>query len=87
MNKNENNTTTETNKNNQNDEKAEDEIVSVGLKATNFNNLIDRFFTKVYLNKNTPEEQYVFIHSNGIVICGLGENNKIIKQKLKALLL
>lgn len=59
----------------------EEEMVSVGLKATYFDSLIDRFFTKYYINKGEDNEQYIFIHSNGIIICGLGENNSIIKEK------
>lgn len=62
-------------------EAEDEEIVSVGLKATYFNSLIDRFFTKTYINKGQKDEQYIFIHSNGIVICGIGENNEIVKNK------
>lgn len=64
----------------------DEEIISVGLKATSYSNLIDRFFTKLYINKGTDSEQYVFIHSNGIVVCGLGANNSLILgKKIKSL--
>ncbi len=58
-----------------------EEIVSVGLKATYFDNLIDRFFYKIYINKGETNEQYIFIHSNGIVLCGLGNNNTLIQNR------
>lgn len=59
----------------------DEEIISVGLKATSYSNLIDRFFTKLYINKGSESEQYIFIHSNGIVVCGLGANNSLITGK------
>ena len=62
-------------------EEIDEEIVSVGLKATFYNSLIDRFFYKIYINKNEDNEQYIFIHSNGIVLCGLGSNNKLVKNR------
>lgn len=58
-------------------------IESVGLKAANYNNIVDRYFTKYYLDKNTEKEQYVFIHTNGIVMCGLGKNHSIVNSGLK----
>lgn len=58
-----------------------DEIISVGLKATNFDNIIERYFYKIYLNKGEDKEQFIFLHSNGIVLCGLGENHFLIKNK------
>lgn len=58
-----------------------DEIISVGLKATNFDNIIERYFYKIYLNKGEDKEQFIFLHSNGIVLCGLGENHFLIKYK------
>jgi len=58
-------------------------IESVGLKAANYNNIVDRYFTKYYLDKNTDKEQYVFIHTNGIVMCGLGKNNSLVKSNYK----
>lgn len=63
-------------------EEEEEEIVSVGLKATNYSNLIDRFFKKLYINKDKYNEQFIFIHSNGIAICGLGKNNIIVEKNL-----
>jgi hypothetical protein len=65
------------------DEGADFTIESVGLKAANYNNIVDRYFVKYYLDKNTDKEQYVFIHTNGIVMCGLGKNNSILKSKHK----
>ncbi len=41
------------------------EIEASGLKTLNYNNIVDRYFTKHYINKGTENEQYVFIHTNG----------------------
>jgi hypothetical protein len=41
------------------------EIESSGLKNINYNNIVDRYFTKYYTNKGTENEQYIFMHSNG----------------------
>jgi hypothetical protein len=41
------------------------EIEAGGLKTISYNNLVDRYFTKYYVNKGAENEQYVFIHSNG----------------------
>jgi hypothetical protein len=70
------------NNNNLAEEKNEedDEIVSVGLKATFFNNIIDRYYTKIYLNKDTDKEQYIFIHSNGIILTGIGINHFLVSK-------
>ncbi len=44
----------------------EDETIdTVGMKAINYNNIVDRYFEKFYINKNTENEQYIFIHTNG----------------------
>jgi hypothetical protein len=43
------------------------EIEAEGLKTIHYNNLVDRYFTKYYINKGTENEQYVFIHSNGYI--------------------
>lgn len=66
-----------------NDEEAFDSVESVGLKATCYNNMVDRYFTKYYLDKNSDKEQYIFVHTNGLVMCGLGSNNLVVKSKLK----
>ena len=58
-------------------------LESVGLKAANYSNIVDRYFTKYYFDKNTDKEQYAFIHTNGIVMCGLGKNNSIVTSNLK----
>ena len=71
---------TNTNHNFEEKNEDEDEIVSVGLKATFFNNIIDRYYTKIYLNKDTDKEQYIFIHSNGVIICGIGKNHFLISK-------
>lgn len=61
----------------------EDEFIeSIGLKALNYKNVIERYYTKIYINKNLPNEQYLFIHSNGIALCGLGENHFITKSEI-----
>jgi hypothetical protein len=65
------------------DDGADFTIESVGLKAANYYNIVDRYFTKYYIDKNTEKEQYVFIHTNGIVMCGLGKNHSIVNSKLK----
>ena len=59
-----------------------DYIESVGLKATYYNDFVERYFTKYYLNRNTDNEQFVFIHSNGIIMCGIGKNNAITKKNI-----
>lgn len=66
-----------------NEEDAGDTIESVGIKAVSYNNIVDRYFTKYYIDKGTDKEQYVFIHTNGIIMCGLGENNFLVKSKIK----
>jgi len=43
----------------------EETIDTVGIKAIHYNNLVDRYFEKYYVDKNTEYEQYIFIHSNG----------------------
>lgn len=46
-------------------EEEEDMIESTGLKALNYDNLIERYFTRYYIDKGGDNEQYVFIHTNG----------------------
>ena len=73
------------NNNKNNDEKEDDEydiLESVGLKSTFYNDQIQRYFSKYYLNKGEPNEQYIFIHSNGIILCGIGKNNDILKKNI-----
>ena len=66
-----------------NNNKYEVEILdSVGLKCTLYNDFIGRYFNKYYINKGKNNEQYIFIHSNGILMCGFGENNEILKQNI-----
>jgi len=43
----------------------EDVLSSVGFKSIYFNNLVDRYFTRYYLDKGKENEQFVFIHTNG----------------------
>jgi len=43
----------------------EETIDTVGMKAIHFNNIVDRYFEKYYINKDTENEQYIFVHSNG----------------------
>lgn len=68
------------NENNLQDDNA-DPVESFGIKAMHYNNIVDRYFTKYYIDENTDKEQYIFIHTNGVVMCGLGKNNYIIKNK------
>ena len=60
MNKNKNNKVIE------NDDINEEETIdTVGMKAIHYNNLVDRYFEKYYFYKNTENEQYIFLHTNG----------------------
>ena len=45
-------------------ENEEDPDLSMGMRALNYTNLVDRYFEKYYIDKGKPTEQYVFIHSN-----------------------
>lgn len=47
------------------DANEEETIDTVGMKAIYYNNLVDRYFEKFFLDKGTENEQYIFIHSNG----------------------
>ena len=90
-NKNDNNQNNK-NKNNDknNDDKDEEEfdiLESVGLKSTFYNDQIQRYFSKYYLDKDQPNEQYIFIHSNGIIMCGLGKNNDILKKNISEVII
>ena len=90
-NKNDNNQNNK-NKNNDknNDDKDEEEfdiLESVGLKSTFYNDQIQRYFSKYYLDKDQPNEQYIFIHSNGIIMCGLGKNNEILKKNISEVII
>lgn len=61
----------------------EDEIISVGLKSTNYTNLIDRYYYKIYYNTIKDQnntEQYIFIHSNCVALCGLSKNHFISEK-------
>lgn len=70
-------------------DKEEDEendfIDSIGIKATYYNDFVERYFTKYYLNKGTDTEQYIFIHSNGIIMCGIGMNHFATKNNIKSI--
>lgn len=59
-----------------------EEIVSCGLKSIFYQNLVDRYFVRYYLNKGQANEQYIFIHSNGVMMCGLGRNNDFLKERV-----
>ena len=65
---------------NENIEENIDAVESVGIKAMYYNNIVDRYFTKYYLDEGTNKEQFVFIHTNGVIMCGLGCNNFIVKS-------
>lgn len=91
-NKNDNNNQNNNNKNNNrnNDDKDDEEydiLESVGLKSTFYNDQVQRYFSKYYLNKGEPNEQYVFIHSNGIIMCGIGSNNDILKKNISEVII
>lgn len=57
-------------------------IEALDLRAIHYNNIVDRYFTKYYIDQNTDKEQYIFIHTNGIIMCGLGKNHKLVKNNL-----
>jgi hypothetical protein len=59
------------------------DIDTTGFRSLNYNNLVDRYFIKYYLDEGTENEQYVFIHTNNVIMCGLGRNNKVIKTGIK----
>lgn len=65
-----------------NDDEGNDFFESVGIKCISYSDMTDRYFTKYYLDKGTDKEQFVFIHSNGILLCGFGKNHMITKQKI-----
>ena len=84
-----NNQNNNKNDNRNNDDKDDDEydiLESVGLKSTFYNDQIQRYFSKYYLDKGQPNEQYIFIHSNGIIICGIGSNNDILKKNISEII-
>ena len=68
------------------DEEEYDILESVGLKSIYYNDQIQRYFSKYYINKGQPNEQYIFIHSNGIIMCGIGSNNEILKKNIKEII-
>lgn len=71
------------NKNNVNANEDEDEFIeSIGLKALNYMSVIERYYTKIYFNKNENTEQYLFIHSNGIALCGIGKNHFLLNKEI-----
>jgi hypothetical protein len=47
------------------DDIEENEIEAGGFKTINYNNIIDRYFTRYYINQGTENEQYIFLHTNG----------------------
>ena len=49
-------------------ENEEDADLSIGMRALNYTNLVDRYFDKYYIDKGKPTEQYVFIHSRSCFI-------------------
>jgi hypothetical protein len=65
------------------EEEIDIDVDDTGFRSLNYNNLVDRYFNKFYLDQGTENEQYIFIHTNGIVMCGLGQNNSIIKLGVK----
>jgi hypothetical protein len=60
-----------------------DTVENLGIKAMYYNNIVDRYFTKYYFDKNSENEQYVFVHTNGLIMCGIGANNLLIKSGKK----
>ena len=90
-NKNVNNQNNNNKNNNRNNDDKDDEeydiLESVGLKSTFYNDQVQRYFSKYYLNKGEPNEQYVFIHSNGIIMCGIGSNNEILKKNISEVII
>ena len=69
------------------DEEEYDILESVGLKSIYYNDQVQRYFSKYYINKGQPNEQYIFIHSNGIIMCGIGANNEILKKNIKEVII
>ena len=89
-NKHENNQNNNKNNDRNNDDKDDEEydiLESVGLKSTFYNDQIQRYFSKYYLDKGQPNEQYIFIHSNGIIMCGIGFNNDILKKNISEIII
>ena len=64
------------------EEEENDFLDSVGIKATYYNDFVERYFTKYYFDKDKDTEQFLFIHSNGIIVCGFGRNHFITKEKI-----
>ena len=78
--------------NNDKDDKDKDDeeydiLESVGLKSIYYNDQVQRYFSKYYLNKGESNEQYIFIHSNGIIMCGIGANNEILKKNITEIII
>ena len=89
-NKHENSQNNNKNNDRNNDDKDDEEydiLESVGLKSTFYNDQIQRYFSKYYLDKGQPNEQYIFIHSNGIIMCGIGSNNDILKKNISEIII
>ena len=69
------------------DEKDDNDFLeSIGLKATYYNDFVERYFSKHYINKGKENEQYIFIHTNGIILSGIGKNNIITKVKINEII-
>ena len=85
-NKNDNNKNNDKNNDDKDDEEF-DILESIGLKSTFYNDQIQRYFSKYYLDKGQPNEQYIFIHSNGIILCGIGLNNDILKKNISEIII
>ena len=85
--KNKNENKINNNKDDKDEEEEYDILESVGLKSIYYNDQIQRYFSKYYLNKGEPNEQYIFIHSNGIIMCGIGSNNEILKKDIKEIII
>ena len=86
-NKKENNTKNNDRNNDDKEDEEYDILESVGLKSTFYNDQIQRYFSKYYLDKGQPNEQYIFIHSNGIIMCGIGANNDILKKNVSEIII
>ena len=68
------------------DKEENDLVESIGIKATYYNDFVERYFTKYYFNKGKENEQYIFVHSNGIILSGIGKNNLITKVKINEII-
>ena len=55
-----------------------DIIDTIGLQSTLYNDFISRYFTKYFL----PENKFIFIHSNNIILCGISKNHFLLNNNI-----